>query len=84
FIGRIQQGLWSLGKRLNERDTKFAVKVGMATAILAAPAFFDSTRAVFVKYQGDWALISFFVVMSPTIGATNFLGLHRILGTLCV
>ncbi|KAE9403103.1 hypothetical protein BT96DRAFT_990562 [Gymnopus androsaceus JB14] len=76
FIGRIKQGMWSLGKRLNERDTKFAVKVGMATAILAAPAFFDSTRAVFVKYQGDWALISFFVVMSPTIGATNSLGLH--------
>ncbi|KAF9063974.1 Fusaric acid resistance protein-like-domain-containing protein [Rhodocollybia butyracea] len=82
FIGRMKQGIWSLGKRLNERDTKFAVKAGMATAILAAPAFFDYTRAFFVKYYGDWALISFFVVMSPTIGATNFLGLHRILATL--
>ncbi|KAJ3996784.1 Fusaric acid resistance protein-like-domain-containing protein [Lentinula boryana] len=82
FIGRVKQGLWSLSKRLKERDTKFAVKAGMATAILAAPAFFDSTRPLFVRYYGDWALISFFVVMSPTIGATNFLGLHRILGTL--
>ncbi|KAJ3864197.1 Fusaric acid resistance protein-like-domain-containing protein [Lentinula novae-zelandiae] len=82
FIGKIKQRLWSLGKRLSERDTKFAVKAGMATAILAAPAFFDYTRPLFVKYYGDWALISFFVVMSPTIGATNFLSLHRILGTL--
>ncbi|KAJ4490925.1 Fusaric acid resistance protein-like-domain-containing protein [Lentinula aciculospora] len=82
FIGKMKQGLWWLGKRLNERDTKFAVKAGMATGILAAPAFFDSTRPFFVKYYGDWALISFFVVMSPTIGATNFLSLHRILGTL--
>ncbi|KAF5374581.1 hypothetical protein D9757_010158 [Collybiopsis confluens] len=82
FIGRVGQGIWALGKRLNERDTKYAVKAGMATAILAAPAFFDVTREVFIEYYGDWALISFFVVMSPTIGATNFLGLHRILGTL--
>ncbi|KAJ3851066.1 hypothetical protein EV368DRAFT_74800 [Lentinula lateritia] len=71
FIGKMKQGLWSLGKRLSERDTKFAVKAGMATAILAAPAFFDYTRPLFVKYYGDWALIS-----------TNFLSLHRILGTL--
>ncbi|KIK69372.1 hypothetical protein GYMLUDRAFT_35450 [Collybiopsis luxurians FD-317 M1] len=82
FVGRVGQGIWSLGKRLNERDTKFAVKAGMATAILAAPAFFERTRGLFVEYYGDWALISFFVVMSPTIGATNFLGLHRILATL--
>ncbi|KAJ3971160.1 hypothetical protein EV361DRAFT_239231 [Lentinula raphanica] len=82
FIGKIKQGVWSLGKRLTERDTKFSVKAGMATAVLAAPAFFDSTRPLFVKYYGDWALISFFVVMSPTIGATNFLSFHRVMGTL--
>ena len=37
---------------------KFAVKAGMATAMLAAPAFFDATRPVFVEYRGEWALIS--------------------------
>lgn len=76
--------LWAFGKRMGERDTKYAIKAGMATALLAAPAFFDSTRPVFLRYQGDWALISFFVVMSPTIGATNFMSFHRVLWTLCV
>ncbi|CCM03886.1 uncharacterized protein FIBRA_06037 [Fibroporia radiculosa] len=82
LIGRFQQSLWALGARLREQDTKYAIKAGMATAMLAAPAFFDSTRPMFVHYRGEWALISFFVVISPTIGATNFLGVHRVLGTL--
>lgn len=43
---------------MKERDIKFALKAGMATAILAAPAFFDVTRPIFVDYWGDWALIS--------------------------
>ncbi|KAJ7162250.1 Fusaric acid resistance protein-like-domain-containing protein [Mycena filopes] len=82
WIGRIKRSLWTVGKRLTESDTKYAVKAGMATALLASPAFFDSTRAFFVAFGGDWALISFFIVISPTIGATNFLSLHRVLGTI--
>ncbi|KAG5645197.1 hypothetical protein DXG03_006715 [Asterophora parasitica] len=82
LIGRIKQSLWTLGTRMTERDTKYAFKVGMSIAIFAAPAFFDTTRPIFVKYWGDWALISFFAVISPTIGATNYLGLQRVLGTL--
>lgn len=67
---------------MKEPDIKYAVKVGMATAVLAAPAFINTTRPIFTEYRGEWALISFFVVMSPTIGGTNFLSVHRILGTL--
>ncbi|KAJ7282569.1 Fusaric acid resistance protein-like-domain-containing protein [Mycena rebaudengoi] len=81
WIGRVKQRVWTIGTRLTERDTKYAVKAGMATAILAAPAFFDATRPLFIELWGDWALISFFIVISPTIGATNFLSLHRVLGT---
>ncbi|KIY46782.1 hypothetical protein FISHEDRAFT_46580, partial [Fistulina hepatica ATCC 64428] len=82
FIGRIKQRIWVFGKRLTERDTKYALKVGMAAGLFSGPAFFDSTRPIFVEYWGDWALISFFVVMSPTIGGTNHLSLQRVLCTL--
>ncbi|KDQ55716.1 hypothetical protein JAAARDRAFT_327588 [Jaapia argillacea MUCL 33604] len=82
FMGKVKQSLWAIGSRLRERDLKFAIKAGMATAMLAAPAFFDATRPVFMEYRGEWALISFFVVISPTIGATNSLSVHRVLGTL--
>ncbi|TFK54580.1 hypothetical protein OE88DRAFT_1655325 [Heliocybe sulcata] len=80
--GKIKQTLWAVGSRMRERDIKYAIKAGMATAMLAAPAFFDATRPIFMEYRGEWALISFFVVISPTIGATNNLAVHRILGTL--
>ncbi|KAF8900636.1 hypothetical protein CPB85DRAFT_1325021 [Mucidula mucida] len=73
YVGRVKQMLWATGKRMGERDIKYAVKAGMATALLASPAFFDNTRQWFLEYQGDWA---------PTIGATNFLSFHRVLWTL--
>ncbi|KAG2074050.1 hypothetical protein BDR04DRAFT_1134000 [Suillus decipiens] len=82
FIGRMKRALWDISGILKERKLKYAFKVGMSTAVLAAPAFFDATRPIFMDYRGEWALISFFVVMSPTIGATNFLSIHRVLGTL--
>ncbi|KAI0745606.1 Fusaric acid resistance protein-like-domain-containing protein [Earliella scabrosa] len=82
FIGRVKQSLWAFGARMKQQDMKYAIKAGMATAMLASPAFLDSTRPIFVEYKGEWALISFFVVISPTIGATNFMGVHRVLGTL--
>jgi hypothetical protein len=58
FMGRLQQSLWSFGSRLKESDIKYAIKAGMATGILAAPAFFDATRPLFTEYRGEWALIS--------------------------
>ena len=58
FIGRVKRSLWTLGARLQQQDMKHAFKTGMATAILAAPAFFEATRPVFVEYRGEWALIS--------------------------
>ncbi|KAG0696971.1 Fusaric acid resistance protein-like-domain-containing protein [Suillus ampliporus] len=82
FIGRMKRALWDLSAILKERKLKYAFKVGMSSAILTAPAFFDATRPIFTDYRGEWALISFFSVMSPTIGATNYLSIYRVLGTL--
>lgn len=65
LIGRIKQTLWAIGSRLVESDAKYAFKVGMATAIMAAPAFFDATRPIFVDYWGDWALISVRQIFQP-------------------
>lgn len=65
FFGGLGQRLWQLGKRMKESDIKYAVKAGMATALLASPAFFNTTRGIFVGLWGDWALIS--VCGSPRI-----------------
>ena len=56
--GKFKKVLWTVGKMLVERRSKYAIKAGMATAILASPAFCDATRPLFIEYWGDWALIS--------------------------
>ena len=58
FWGRVKQTLWVIGDRLKQPDIKYAVKVGMATAALAAPAFINITRPIFTEYKGEWALVS--------------------------
>ena len=55
---RFQLSLWRFGGRLQDHDIKYAVKTGMATAMLAAPAFIEATRPTFMEYRGEWALIS--------------------------
>lgn len=62
FWGKVKQLIWVIGGRLKEPDIKYAVKVGMATAVLAAPAFVNTTRPIFTEYRGEWALISVIVI----------------------
>lgn len=56
--GRIKHRFWTIVTRLKDGDMRYSFKVGVSTAILAAPAFIDSTRPIFVEYRGEWALIS--------------------------
>jgi hypothetical protein len=58
LFGRLGQRIWRIGEELKQKNVKYAFKAGMATAILASPAFFDSTRPYFIEYRGEWALIS--------------------------
>ena len=68
FMGQVQQRLWSSLNKLKDGDVRYSFKVGVGTAILAAPAFIDATRPIFVQWRGEWALISYFVVMGQTLG----------------
>ena len=61
FIDRQKQRLWDLGHRLRDPELKYVIKTGAGTAILALPAFLAPTRELFVRYRGEWALISFVV-----------------------
>jgi hypothetical protein len=58
FWGRVKYSIWELSKFFKQRNVKYAMKAGIAIALLASPAFFDATRPFFVEYQGDWALVS--------------------------
>ena len=76
FFERVGQSMWALGDRLKQNDMRYAIKTGMALAMLAAPAFFDATRPIFVEYKGEWALISVGGVLGKVV---EMLRVHLVL-----
>ncbi|KAL8840903.1 MAG: hypothetical protein Q9170_001096 [Blastenia crenularia] len=62
-------------------DIKFAIKVGAGAALYALPSFVHSTRPTYQHFRGEWGLLSYMLVCSMTIGASNTTGYARFLGT---
>ncbi|KAF3896960.1 Actin cortical patch component [Trichophyton interdigitale] len=62
-------------------DTKFAIKVGAGAALYALPSFMPETRPIYSAWRGEWGLVSYMLVCSMTIGASNTTGYARFLGT---
>ena len=82
---KAKQRFWEFGDWLRTPDIRYAIKTGLGggqcrilhsglrIAILAAPAFTEMGRPIFLEYRGEWALIAYFSAISPTVGQTNFL-----------
>ncbi|PNS17515.1 hypothetical protein CAC42_8058 [Sphaceloma murrayae] len=73
--------LWKTTLFFRRDDIRFASKVGIGAAILAAPAFVEETRPTFQHLRLEWGIVSYMVVCSMTIGAVNTSGLERFFGT---
>ncbi|KAB8204594.1 WD40 repeat-like protein [Aspergillus parasiticus] len=73
--------IWKSIKIFRRDDTKFAIKVGTGAALYALPSFLPSTRPFYSHWRGEWGLLSYMLVCSMTIGASNTTGYARFLGT---
>lgn len=73
--------LWKASRVLRNDDTKFAVKVGAGAALFALPSFVDETQPFYEHWRGEWGLLSYMLVCSMTIGASNTTGWSRAWGT---
>lgn len=62
-------------------DIKFAIKVGFGAMLYAMASFIPSTRPFYSHWRGEWGLVSYMLVCSMTIGASNTTGYSRVLGT---
>ena len=62
-------------------EVKFALKVGIGAAIYTLPAFISWTRPLYLFWRGEWGLLSYMLVCSMTIGASNTTGFARFIGT---
>lgn len=66
---------------LRREDNKFGIKVGFGAMLYALPSYISATRPIYTKYRGEWGLLSYMLVCSMTIGASNTTGYQRFLGT---
>ncbi|KAH7026187.1 Fusaric acid resistance protein-like-domain-containing protein [Microdochium trichocladiopsis] len=67
---------------LSRDDIRFGVKVGLGATIYAMFAFIPDTRPIYAHWRGEWGLLSFMIVCSMTVGASNATGFARFIGTL--
>ncbi|KAF3914813.1 hypothetical protein ABW20_dc0103007 [Dactylellina cionopaga] len=74
--------LWKALRLFRRDDIKFAFKVGVGAAIYALPSYIPFTRPIYSHYRGEWGLVSYMIVISMTLGATNTSGVYRFIGTL--
>jgi hypothetical protein len=58
------------------------MKVGIGAALWAMFAYIPETRPIYRHWRGEWGLVSFMLVCSMTIGASNTTGFARFGGTL--
>ncbi|PGH11210.1 hypothetical protein AJ80_07215 [Polytolypa hystricis UAMH7299] len=78
---KLRYRLWKALHILRRYDMRFSIKVGAGAALYALPSFLTSTRPVYCHWRGEWGLLSYMLVCSMTIGASNTTGFARFLGT---
>lgn len=80
-VRQFAQGLLRWARRFARDDVRFGLKVGIGAMMWAMLAFIPSTRPTYSHWRGEWGLLSFMVVCSTTLGASNTTGISRFLGT---
>lgn len=78
---RLRYKIWNAFRIFRRDETKFAIKVGAGAALYALPSFLPSTRPFYSYWRGEWGLLSYMLVCSMTIGASNTTGFARFFGT---
>ncbi|KAF4301294.1 ribosomal protein l19 [Botryosphaeria dothidea] len=66
---------------LRREDIKYAIKVGIGAILYAMWSFIPETRPTYSHWRGEWGLLSYMLVCSMTIGASNTTGYQRFSGT---
>ncbi|KIW05449.1 uncharacterized protein PV09_03338 [Verruconis gallopava] len=73
--------MWRMFSFLRREDIRFALKVGIGALLYAMFSFIPETQPIYSHWRGEWGLLSYMLVCSMTIGASNTTGLQRFLGT---
>ncbi|EJT80423.1 hypothetical protein GGTG_00422 [Gaeumannomyces tritici R3-111a-1] len=78
----LAQRLLRFLRRCGRDDVRFGLKVGIGAMLWAMFAFIPATRPTYAHWRGEWGLLSFMIVCSMTVGASNTTGIARFIGTI--
>ncbi|KAI1641425.1 ribosomal protein L19 [Biscogniauxia mediterranea] len=81
IVRSTSRGLLGFFRFLARDDIRFGLKVGIGATLYAMFAFLPATVDIYRHYRGEWGLLSFMIVCSVTVGASNATGLARFTGT---
>ncbi|KAH3920001.1 hypothetical protein HBI56_033660 [Parastagonospora nodorum] len=73
--------IWVALSIFRRDDLKYAVKVGIGAILYGMWSFIEPTRKFYGLWRGEWGLLSYMLVCSMTIGASNTTGFQRFAGT---
>ncbi|KAI1380914.1 Fusaric acid resistance protein-like-domain-containing protein [Hypoxylon crocopeplum] len=82
FVRACSRSLLKFFRFLARDDIRFGLKVGIGATLYAMFAFIPQTRPIYAHWRGEWGLLSFMIVCSMTVGASNATGLARFTGTI--
>ncbi|CEJ93604.1 Putative 60s ribosomal protein l19 [[Torrubiella] hemipterigena] len=80
-VSTVSQYILRLARKMAQDDIRFGIKVGIGASLWAMLAFIEGTRDWYNHYRGEWGLLSFMIVCSMTVGASNTTGWSRFVGT---
>lgn len=80
-LARLSLVMLKFLRRMAADDILFGIKVGFGASLWAMLAFLPDTRPLYSHYRGEWGLLSFMIVCSMTVGASNTTGWSRFVGT---
>lgn len=73
--------LWRMMRVLRSRNVLHGIRVGMGAVILSLPAYLTSTRETFQRWHGEWAVITYMIIMARNLGAMSHNIPLRLVGT---
>ncbi|KAG5922879.1 hypothetical protein E4U42_005178 [Claviceps africana] len=74
ILGRLSLRVLRILRRVAKDDS-------LGSSLWAMLAFLPDTRPLYFHYRGEWGLLSFMIVCSMTVGASNTTGWARFAGT---
>ncbi|KAL7800331.1 Fusaric acid resistance protein-like domain-containing protein [Trichoderma ceciliae] len=81
ILSTLSQSIMRLARKIAQDDILFGLKVGIGASLWGMLAFLEETRDFYNHYRGEWGLLSFMIVCSMTVGASNTTGWARFMGT---